>query len=50
MEALGQALAYATVHDDIAFDAVCQITVRVGTSPELPVYNHFDETDLAAYL
>ena len=42
VQALAQALACATVHDEIDFDAVCQITMRVGSSPELPVYNHFE--------
>ena len=50
MEALSQTIAFATVHDDIAFDSICQITVRVGqASPELPVYNHIAEEDMKAY-
>ena len=48
IQALGQAIAYATVHDEIDFDSICQISMRVGSSPELPVYNHFSEKDLAA--
>lgn len=48
MQALSQAIAYATVHDQIDFDQICQISLRVGSSPELPVYNHFSEADLAA--
>lgn len=50
IKALGQALAYATVHDDIDFEAVSQVTMRVGSSPELPVYNHFSEADLNAWM
>lgn len=48
MEALGQAIAYATVHDEIDFEQVCQITMRVGSSPELPVYNFFSQADLSS--
>jgi len=48
VRALAQALAYATVHDQIDFDEVCQITLRVGSSPELPVYNHLSSADLTA--
>ena len=43
LQALGQAIAYATVHDDIEFESVCQISMRVGSSPELPVYNRLSE-------
>lgn len=50
IKALGQALAYATVHDDIDFEAVSQVTMRVGSSPELPVYNNFSEADLNAWM
>lgn len=50
LQALGQALAYATVHDEISFDSISQITMRVGSSPELPVYNYLDEADLTAYM
>ena len=40
MDALSQVIAYASVHDEIDFDKVCQISMRVGqASPELPVYN-----------
>ena len=49
IQALSQALTLATVHDDISFDQVSQITVRAGSSPELPVYNFLQEQDLVAY-
>lgn len=49
LQGMGQALAYATVHDDIEFNQVTQVTVRAGKSPELPVYNYFSEQDLKAY-
>ena len=50
MQALAQTLAYATVHDDIQFDQVSQMTLRSGSSPELPIYNYFAEEDLNAYI
>ena len=50
VQALGQALAYATVHDDISMDAVSQVTIRVGSSPELPVYNFLARADLDAFM
>ena len=48
LQALGQAIGYATVHDEIDFDQVCQISIRVGSSPELPIYNHLSDADLKA--
>ena len=48
-EALANALAYTTVFDDIAFDQVCQVAVKVGDSPELPVYNYLSQEDIEAY-
>jgi len=50
LDCLGQAIAYATVHDEIDFESISQITMRVGSSPELPVYNNFTEADLTAYM
>ena len=49
LSGVAQALAYATVHDDIAFTQISQVSVRAGKSPELPVYNYFTEQDLKAY-
>ena len=37
--ALGQVLAYVTHHDDIKFTKVQSVSVKVGDSPELPVFN-----------
>ena len=37
------------MHDEIDFDQVCQISMRVGSSPELPVYNNLTQADLSAY-
>ena len=47
---MAQALAFATIHDDIQFDQVAQVSVRAGLSPELPVYNYLAEQDLNAYI
>lgn len=33
------ALAYATVHDDIKFSNIQSISLKVGESPELPIFN-----------
>jgi ribosomal protein L1 len=51
MTALSQVIAYATVHDDISFEQICQISIRVGqASPELPIYNNIREEDLKTLL
>lgn len=42
-------LAYATVHDEIGFDKVVQVSLKAGKSPELPVWNQLSAEDLAAY-
>lgn len=49
MQALGQVLAYTTVHDDIAFDKVVQVCLKAGSSPELPVFNQLSPKDIASY-
>ena len=42
-------LAYATVHDDISFDKVVQVSIKTSSSPELPVLNQLTQQDLQAY-
>ena len=49
-QALGQILGYTCCWDQIDFSKVCQISVRVGDSIELPVYNNFEQEDLDAYM
>jgi hypothetical protein len=48
--ALGQALGYVTCWDNLGFDHVSQMSLRVGDSIELPFYNHFDQRDVDAYM
>jgi len=40
--ALASALGYVTCWDNLGFDDVSHMTLRVGDSIELPFYNHFD--------
>jgi hypothetical protein len=49
LQALCHALAYATVHEEIAFDKLTQVSLRSGTSPELPVLNQLSPEDIAAF-
>jgi hypothetical protein len=37
--ALSHALAYVTYHEDIKFSKVQSISIKVGESPELPIFN-----------
>jgi ribosomal protein L1 len=37
--ALPQVLAYVTVHDKIKFSKLQNVSVKIGESPELPVFN-----------
>lgn len=48
--ALGQILGYTCCWDSIDFNSVCQISVKVGDSIELPVYNFFTPAELNAYM
>ena len=47
---LSSALGYVTCWDDIDFGKVSQMTVRVGDSIELPIYNHLDQADIDAFM
>jgi ribosome biogenesis protein UTP30 len=49
-QALPFALAYATVHDDIKFSSIQSISLRVGESPELPIYNQLQASEVLAYI
>jgi hypothetical protein len=46
--ALIEAIAAVSVHDDISFDMISQICMKVGDSPELPVFNHLSNLDLTS--
>lgn len=48
--ALSNILGYTCCWDKIAFSSVCQISLKVGDSIELPVYNHFEDAELDAYM
>jgi hypothetical protein len=37
------------VHDEIAFDKVVQVSMKAGSSPELPLFNQLAAEDIAAY-
>lgn len=49
MTALAQAFAHASVHDQIGFEKLVQVSLKAGTSPELPVFNQLAPEDLAAF-
>lgn len=50
-EALPQALAYVSAFSDdtIKFSNVQSITVKVGESPELPIFNQLQQSEVQAY-
>ena len=50
MKALPTMLAYVTVHEDIPFSAVQQISVHSEDSPQLPVFNQISASELDAYM
>ena len=37
--ALSHAIAYVTYHEDIKFSKISSVSIKVGESPELPVFN-----------
>ena len=49
-ESLPFALAYITMNDYIKFSKVAQVSVKLGDSPELPIINQLQETEVLAYL
>jgi hypothetical protein len=44
------ALAYATVHDDIKYSNIQSISLKVGESPELPIFNQLQQTEVLTYI
>lgn len=50
-KALGQALAYLTCHESerLDFEHISQVSIRLGESPELPIFNQLSEMDISAY-
>ncbi len=49
-EALAHALAYVTYHDGIKFSKVQSVSIKIGESPELPVFNQLTKTEVLSYL
>ena len=48
--ALPYALGYITAHDDIKFSKIQSISLKVGESPELPIFNQLQQSEILAYL
>ena len=48
--AIANALGYVTCWDNIEFGKVSQMTMRIGDSTELPIYNHLEKADIDAYM
>ena len=48
--ALPYALAYVSVHDDIKFSSIQSISVKVGESPELPIYNNLQQSEILSFI
>lgn len=49
-QALPFALAYVAAHDDIKFSSVQSISLKVGESPELPIFNQLQKSEVLAYI
>ena len=49
-QSLPFALAYVCAHDDIKFSSVQQISVKVGESPELPIFNQLQKSEILSYI
>ena len=48
--ALYQALGYVACWDKIDFESVSQVSVRIGDSVELPVFNHLSSDEIDAFM
>jgi hypothetical protein len=44
------ALAYVTAHDEIKFSSVQSVSLKVGESPELPVLNQLQKSEILSYI
>jgi hypothetical protein len=49
-ETLAYALAYVTYHDGIKYSKVQSVSIKVGESPDLPVFNQLTKSEVLAYL
>lgn len=48
--ALCHALGFVTYHDDIKYSKVQSVSIKVGESPELPVFNQLTKTEILSYM
>lgn len=50
-QALAQALAYLSCHeqDRLGLEQVAQVSLKIGDSPELPIFSQLSAEDIAAY-
>ena len=49
-EILPYALAYATAKDDIEFSHIQSISLKVGESPELPIFNQLQKEEVLNFI
>lgn len=49
-QALPFALAYVAANDDIKFSSVQSISLKLGESPELPIFNQLQTSEVLAYI
>jgi hypothetical protein len=49
-QSLPYALAYVCAHDDIKFSNIQSISVKLGESPELPIFNQLQKSEVLSYL
>ena len=49
-QVLPYALSYVCAHDDIKFSSIQQISVKVGESPELPIFNQLEKSDILSFI
>ena len=49
-QTLPYALAYVCAHDDIKFSNIQSISVKLGESPELPIFNQLQKSEVLSFL
>jgi ribosome biogenesis protein UTP30 len=49
-QALPRALAYIGAFDGIKFSKVQSVSVKIGDSPELPIFNQLQKSEISSYL
>ena len=48
--ALSYALGQVCMHDDIKYSSIQSVSLKVGESPEIPVFNQLTKSEVLAYL